>query len=62
MEREKCCSDLLYADLSYEIIGVAMEVHNSLGPGWNEVDYHNAMIDGLKRRGLEVHVLNLICW
>lgn len=28
-----------------------MEVHNGLGPGWNEWDYHRAMIEALRGRG-----------
>jgi len=38
---------LLYPDLSYSIIGSAMDVHNELGPGWTEWDYHRAMIESL---------------
>ncbi|MDW8215769.1 MAG: GxxExxY protein [Roseiflexaceae bacterium] len=29
--------------LTYRIIGIAMEVHNDLGPGHRESAYHNAM-------------------
>lgn len=28
-----------------------MDVHNGLGPGWDEWDYHRAMIKALKKRG-----------
>ena len=31
-----------------------MDVHNGLGPGWNEWDYHRAMIESLGARGHEV--------
>jgi len=43
--------ELLYPDLSYSIIGSAMDVHNELGPGWNEWDYHRAMIESLSSKG-----------
>lgn len=46
--------DVLYPDLSYSIIGAAMDVHNGLGPGWDEWDYHRAMIQSLEKRGHHV--------
>lgn len=42
---------LLYPELSYSIVGAAMDVHNDLGPGWDEWDYHRAMIEALDKRG-----------
>ncbi len=36
--------DILYPELSYEIMGCAFEVFNQLGPGQAEKTYHNAMI------------------
>lgn len=30
-------------DLTFKVIGLAMEVHNDLGPGHREETYHNAM-------------------
>ncbi len=43
--------ELLYPELSYSIIGAAMDVHNGLGPGWDEWDYHRAMIEALQKQG-----------
>jgi GxxExxY protein len=43
--------DLIFPELSYSIIGAAMHVHNELGPGWNEWDYHRAMIEAICARG-----------
>jgi hypothetical protein len=32
--------------LTYKIIGLAMEVHNELGPGHRETTYHDARLPG----------------
>lgn len=45
--------DLKYPELSHTIIGAAFEVHNSLGPGWDEWDYHRAMLETLRIKGLQ---------
>ncbi|PLW92388.1 MAG: GxxExxY protein [Marinilabiliales bacterium] len=36
-------SKLLYEDLTYKIIGICMEVHNNLGPGFLEIVYKDAL-------------------
>jgi GxxExxY protein len=41
-------------DLSYRIIGCAIEVHKQLGPGLLESVYESCMIDELKSEGLKV--------
>jgi GxxExxY protein len=35
--------DAPHRDLTYKIIGLAMEVHNELGPGHREADYQDAL-------------------
>ncbi len=45
---------LLHADLSYQVIGAAMDVHNQLGPGWDELVYHRALAVSLQKRSLTV--------
>lgn len=37
-------------DLTYEVIGAAIEVHKTLGPGLLESIYHNCMLLELKHR------------
>ncbi len=44
--------NILHPELSYAIIGAAMDVHNELGPGWDEEAYHRAMLHALKGRGV----------
>ncbi len=44
--------DIFYKELSYKIIGLAMEVHSELGFGYLEKVYENALILLLKREGL----------
>jgi GxxExxY protein len=36
-------SELLFKDETHKIIGVCMEVHNELGPGFLEVVYKDAI-------------------
>jgi GxxExxY protein len=44
-------TETLYRDLSYEIVGLAMEVHRKLGYGFLEKVYENALMVLLEREG-----------
>jgi GxxExxY protein len=44
--------DLVYPDLSYQIIGCAFDVFNNIGGGHKEVVYQKAMSIALKEKGL----------
>ena len=52
---------ILYKDLSYKIIGLAMEVHTKLGYGFLEKVYENAMtaqtLNYLKATGLRLAII-----
>jgi GxxExxY protein len=44
--------DLVYPDLSYQIIGCAYDVFNSIGGGHKEIVYQRAMALSLEEKGL----------
>ncbi len=44
---------ILYKDLSYKIVGLAMEVYNKLGYGFLEKVYENALMILFKREGIK---------
>lgn len=46
--------ELLFKDLTYEIIGAFYAVYNALGYGFLESVYRNALVVELGRRGLKV--------
>lgn len=43
---------ILFGDLSYKIIGLAMQVHRELGPGFLEKVYENSLIVLLEENGI----------
>lgn len=45
---------ILYEELSWDIIGAAMEVLNELKPGLDEKFYENALVVELQKRGHKV--------
>lgn len=45
---------ILYPDLSWQIVGAAIEVHKHIGPGQLESIYQRAMMCELRRRDLSV--------
>ncbi len=49
-------SPFLYKNLTYEIIGAAMEVHRELGPGFLESLYEKAFTMELRLRKINVEV------
>ena len=42
-QQKKMVTDAPWIDLTYRMIGLAMELHNELGPGHRESVYHNGM-------------------
>lgn len=45
--------ELLYSDLTYQIIGFSMKVHNTLGNGFLEKVYENSLMILLRRAGIK---------
>jgi GxxExxY protein len=48
--------NIIYQDLSYQIMGAIFEVHKELGPGFLESVYEKALLLELTSRGMKVDV------
>jgi len=46
-------NEILYKELSYKIVGLAMRVHSKLGYGFLEKVYENALMVLFRREGIE---------
>jgi len=46
-------NEILYKDLSYKIVELAMRVHRKLGYGFLEKVYENALMVLFRREGIE---------
>ncbi|MEK7479482.1 MAG: GxxExxY protein [Patescibacteria group bacterium] len=42
--------DLVYPELSYEVVGILFDVYNELGYGYSEKHYQRAMAESLRKR------------
>jgi len=47
-------TQIVYKELSYKIVGIAMEVHNRLGFGFLEKVYENSLDILLRKNGIKV--------
>jgi GxxExxY protein len=52
--------NIIYPDLSYEIMGAIFEVHKKLGPGFLESIYEKALIEELSNRGMKFETQKII--
>jgi len=53
-------TNIIYPDLSYQIMGAIFEVHKKLGPGFLESVYQKALIEELSERGMNVETEKVI--
>jgi len=52
--------NIIYRDLSYQIMAAVSEVHKVLGPGFLESIYEKALIKELESRGIKVETQKVI--
>ncbi len=52
--------NIVYPDLSYQIMGAIFEVHKKLGPGFLESVYQKALIEELSERGMNVETEKVV--
>ena len=53
-------TNIIYSDLSYEIMGAIFEVHKTLGPGFVESVYEKALIEEFTKRAIKVETQKVI--
>ncbi|MDI7259835.1 MAG: GxxExxY protein [Thermodesulfobacteriota bacterium] len=53
-------TNVIYSDLSYEIMGAIFEVHKTLGPGFVESVYEKALIEEFTKRAIKVETQKVI--
>lgn len=46
-------TEIIYKEMSYKIIGIAMKVHNDLGSGFLEKVYENALMVLFEKEGIK---------
>ena len=53
-------ANIIYSELSYEIMGAIFEVHKTLGPGFVESVYEKALIEEFTKRAIKVETQKVI--
>jgi len=53
-------TNIIYRDLSYQIMGAIFEVHKELGPGFVESVYEKALIEEFAKKAIKVETQRVI--